>query len=191
MTLKHMAQNDFENSRTNTAIKLDERTLHESELQAFEKGDRGGARRLDHVCLQPDQPVGHRLRHLLVREQAAARLDRTRHVRLHGLGADRLRRRSSPQRSPERRRLGDAERQRGGDQGRAGPGQPHRPAGKRQRVRERCGLPRRRSRQRQDADAGGAERHERDPGERQLPADSRGERGRSGRRCSTAPSSTS
>ena len=38
VTLKHMAQNDFENSRTNTAIKLDERTLHESELQAFEKG---------------------------------------------------------------------------------------------------------------------------------------------------------
>jgi beta-glucosidase len=38
VTLKHMAMNDFENSRTNTAIKLDERMLHELELQAFEKG---------------------------------------------------------------------------------------------------------------------------------------------------------
>ena len=37
VTIKHLAQNDFENSRTNTAIKLDERTLHENELQAFEK----------------------------------------------------------------------------------------------------------------------------------------------------------
>ena len=37
VTLKHMAMNDFENSRMNTAIKLDERTLHELELQAFEK----------------------------------------------------------------------------------------------------------------------------------------------------------
>ena len=38
VTLKHLAMNDFENSRTNTAIKLDERMLHELELQAFEKG---------------------------------------------------------------------------------------------------------------------------------------------------------
>ena len=37
-TLKHMAQNDFENSRMNTAIKIDERSLHELELQAFEQG---------------------------------------------------------------------------------------------------------------------------------------------------------
>jgi hypothetical protein len=29
VTLKHMAMNDFENARTNTAIKLDERMLHE------------------------------------------------------------------------------------------------------------------------------------------------------------------
>jgi beta-glucosidase len=34
VTLKHLAMNDFENSRTNTAIKLDERSLHELELQA-------------------------------------------------------------------------------------------------------------------------------------------------------------
>ena len=33
-----MAMNDFENSRTNTAVKLDERMLHELELRAFEKG---------------------------------------------------------------------------------------------------------------------------------------------------------
>src|SRR5436190_11344532 len=38
VTLKHLAMNDFENSRTNTAVKLDERMLHELELQAFEKG---------------------------------------------------------------------------------------------------------------------------------------------------------
>src|SRR4051794_21702630 len=41
-TLKHLAMNDFENSRTNTAIKLDERMLHELELQAFEKGIQQG-----------------------------------------------------------------------------------------------------------------------------------------------------
>jgi beta-glucosidase len=42
VTLKHLAMNDFENSRTNTAIKLDERMLHELELQAFEKGIQRG-----------------------------------------------------------------------------------------------------------------------------------------------------
>ena len=42
VTIKHLAQNDFENSRTNTAIKLDERTLHEIELQAFEKAIEDG-----------------------------------------------------------------------------------------------------------------------------------------------------
>ena len=42
VTLKHMAMNDFENSRTNTAVKLDERMLHELELQAFEKGIQEG-----------------------------------------------------------------------------------------------------------------------------------------------------
>src|SRR3954471_18705290 len=40
VTLKHLAMNDFENARTNTAIKLDERSLHELELQAFETGVR-------------------------------------------------------------------------------------------------------------------------------------------------------
>jgi beta-glucosidase len=38
VTLKHMAMNDFENSRTNTAVKLDEQMLHELELQAFDEG---------------------------------------------------------------------------------------------------------------------------------------------------------
>ena len=42
VTLKHLAMNDFENARTNTAIKLDERMLHELELQAFEKGVEDG-----------------------------------------------------------------------------------------------------------------------------------------------------
>jgi beta-glucosidase len=41
-TLKHLAMNDFENARTNTAVKLDERMLHELELQAFEKGIQEG-----------------------------------------------------------------------------------------------------------------------------------------------------
>ena len=41
-TLKHMAQNDFENSRMNTAVKIDERSLHELELQAFEQGIENG-----------------------------------------------------------------------------------------------------------------------------------------------------
>jgi beta-glucosidase len=38
VTLKHLAMNDFENARTNTAVKVDERMLHELELQAFEQG---------------------------------------------------------------------------------------------------------------------------------------------------------
>src|SRR6202048_43875 len=42
VTLKHLAMNDFENVRTNTAVKLDERMLHELELQAFEKGIEDG-----------------------------------------------------------------------------------------------------------------------------------------------------
>src|SRR3984893_4945234 len=42
VTLKHLAMNDFENARTNTAVKLDERMLHELELQAFEKGIEDG-----------------------------------------------------------------------------------------------------------------------------------------------------
>ncbi len=41
-TLKHLAQNDFENSRMNTAIKIDARSLHELELQAFEQGVKRG-----------------------------------------------------------------------------------------------------------------------------------------------------
>ena len=42
VTLKHMAMNDFENARTNTAVRLDERMLHELELQAFEQGIQKG-----------------------------------------------------------------------------------------------------------------------------------------------------
>src|SRR2546422_11271045 len=42
VTLKHLAMNDFENARTNTAIMLDERMLHELELQAFERGIEDG-----------------------------------------------------------------------------------------------------------------------------------------------------
>ena len=42
------------------------------------EGDRGGPRGVDHVRVQPDQPVGHRPRHLLVRQQPAAEHDRAR-----------------------------------------------------------------------------------------------------------------
>ena len=35
-TVKHFVENDFENSRNSTNVKIDERTLHETELQAFE-----------------------------------------------------------------------------------------------------------------------------------------------------------
>ena len=49
------------------------------------------------------------LRHLLVRQQPAAEHDRARQVRLHRLGAHRLRRGPPPQRHPRRRRLGNAE----------------------------------------------------------------------------------
>ena len=37
--LKHYAENDFENGRTSTSVTIDDQTLHETELQAFEAGD--------------------------------------------------------------------------------------------------------------------------------------------------------
>ena len=171
VTLKHMAMNDFENSRTNTAIKLDERMLHELELQAFEKGiEEGHAGSI--MCAysrisQSDTGLDTYScgNNLLLND------DRARHVRLHGLGADRLRRDPPAERHPRRRRLGDAERQQRRHPRRARPGQPQRPALQQQRLRERRGLPRRRAGQRQDADPGCAERDECDPGQRQLPGD--------------------
>jgi beta-glucosidase len=42
-TLKHYAENDFENGRTSTSVDVDERTLMEGELQAFEAGVAAGA----------------------------------------------------------------------------------------------------------------------------------------------------
>jgi beta-glucosidase len=42
-TIKHFAMNDFENARMQTSIAIDERTLRELELPAFEKGVRAGA----------------------------------------------------------------------------------------------------------------------------------------------------
>src|SRR4051812_39656450 len=41
-TIKHFAMNDFENARMQTSIAIDERTLRELELPAFEKGVRAG-----------------------------------------------------------------------------------------------------------------------------------------------------
>ncbi len=43
VTLKHYAENDFENGRNSTSVAVDERTLHEGELQAFESGVQSGA----------------------------------------------------------------------------------------------------------------------------------------------------
>jgi len=42
-TIKHFAMNDFENARMQTSIAIDERTLRELELPAFEQGVRAGA----------------------------------------------------------------------------------------------------------------------------------------------------
>jgi beta-glucosidase len=41
--LKHYAENDFENGRTSTSVAIDDQTLHETELQAFEAGIKAGA----------------------------------------------------------------------------------------------------------------------------------------------------
>lgn len=42
-TLKHYAMNDFENGRSSTSVAIDERSLMEMELQAFESGIKAGA----------------------------------------------------------------------------------------------------------------------------------------------------
>ena len=52
--LKHYIENDFENGRTSTSVEIDDQTLHETELQAFETGINAGAG-VGHVLLQPDQ----------------------------------------------------------------------------------------------------------------------------------------
>ena len=54
----------------------------------------GPSRRRD-VRVQPHQPVRHRHGHVLVRQQPAAQHDPARAARVHRLGADRLRRRST------------------------------------------------------------------------------------------------
>jgi beta-glucosidase len=41
--LKHYIENDFENGRTSTSVAIDDQTLHETELQAFEAGIKAGA----------------------------------------------------------------------------------------------------------------------------------------------------
>ena len=41
--IKHFIENDFENGRTSTSVTIDEQTLHETELQAFESGINAGA----------------------------------------------------------------------------------------------------------------------------------------------------
>src|SRR5439155_25235923 len=41
--LKHYIENDFENGRTSTSVAIDDQTLHETELQAFEAGINAGA----------------------------------------------------------------------------------------------------------------------------------------------------
>ena len=41
--IKHFIENDFENGRTSTSVKIDDQTLHETELQEFETGVNAGA----------------------------------------------------------------------------------------------------------------------------------------------------
>src|SRR5689334_1170238 len=41
--IKHFIENDFENGRTSTSVKIDDQTLHETELQEFESGVNAGA----------------------------------------------------------------------------------------------------------------------------------------------------
>ncbi len=41
--IKHFIENDFENGRTSTSVKIDDQTLHETELQAFQSGVDAGA----------------------------------------------------------------------------------------------------------------------------------------------------
>jgi beta-glucosidase len=41
--LKHFIENDFENGRTSTNVAIDDQTMHETELQAFEAGVQAGA----------------------------------------------------------------------------------------------------------------------------------------------------
>ena len=41
--IKHYITNDFENGRNSTSVKIDEQTLHETDLPAFEAGVRAGA----------------------------------------------------------------------------------------------------------------------------------------------------
>jgi beta-glucosidase len=41
--IKHYITNDFENGRNSTSVKVDEQTLHENSLQAFEAGVKAGA----------------------------------------------------------------------------------------------------------------------------------------------------
>ena len=176
VTLKHMAMNDFENSRTNTAIKLDERMLHELELQAFEKGiEQGHAGSI--MCAysrisQSDTGLDTYScgNNLLLNAIARGTFGFTGWV-LTDFGA--IHRLSDI--------LGgvDSAMPNGNNAGhprRAGPGQPQRPAVQQQRVRERRRLPGRRARERQDADPGRPERDERDPGQRQLPGDPGDER---------------
>jgi beta-glucosidase len=42
-TLKHFTMNDFENNRMSTSVAIDEQTLYEGEMQAFEAGVKAGA----------------------------------------------------------------------------------------------------------------------------------------------------
>ena len=141
MTLKHLAMNDFENSRTNTAIKLDERMLHELELQAFEKGiQEGHAGSI--MCAysrisQSDTGLDTYScgNNLLLNEVAREQLGFTGWV-LTDFGA--VHRLSD---LLVRRRLGDAERERRGHPRRAEPRQPRRPAVQQQRLRRRRELP--------------------------------------------------
>ncbi len=107
-TVKHFIMNDFENSRQQTSVKIDERTFHEGELQAFEKAMKAnpGAVMCSYNRVKIDDAKD--TLHLLQRRPAERNLaERARLQGIHhvGLGRD-----TSTQRPRERPRRTDAQR---------------------------------------------------------------------------------
>ncbi len=89
--IKHYIENDFENGRTSTSVTIDDQTLHETELQAFEAAIDAGAGAVMCSYNRINDVYGCGNDATLQRRPArAARLQRLRHVRL-GRGAPRHR----------------------------------------------------------------------------------------------------
>ena len=172
-----MAMNDFENARTNTAVRTRRANAARARAAGLREGDRGRgtpARSCAPTAASASRTTGldtyscgnSLLLNTIARE----------HVRVHGLGADRLRR--DPRLSDI---LGgvDSAMPNGNNAGirdEPDPGNLCDPPFNNNVFADGAGLPGRRAGQRQDADPGCAQRDERDPGQRQLPGDSGHER---------------